>query len=107
MTDATRDGSMGIFAGEFLGIEARIYVWCSVGISFEGDGGNADIRSCGDLLFEVVVFLLAFGQIDSPAVIVYRDIDMVRVLERGRAAIERGIIEVPLRRGRLPDQFSK
>jgi hypothetical protein len=32
------------------------------------------------------------------------DRDMVRVVERGRAAIEGGIVELPLRRSELSDQ---
>jgi hypothetical protein len=33
------------------------------------------------------------------------DVDVIRVVERRRGAIEDGIIEVPLRRGELPDQL--
>src|SRR6202041_1106440 len=35
------------------------------------------------------------------------DIDMIRVVEGGRAAIERGVVEIPLRRSDLPDQLRK
>jgi hypothetical protein len=35
------------------------------------------------------------------------DGDMIRIVKRRCAAIERGVIEVPLRRSELPDEFRK
>ena len=35
------------------------------------------------------------------------DRDMIRVVERRRAAIEGGVIEVPFRRRELPDELRK
>jgi hypothetical protein len=32
---------------------------------------------------------------------------VIRIVERRRAAIERGVVEIPFRRGELPDQLGK
>ena len=52
----------------------------------------------------VVVLRLAVAQADPPAVVVDHDRHVIRVVERGGAALERGVVEVPLRRGRPPDE---
>ena len=52
----------------------------------------------GKPLFQIVVFRLAFSQAEPPAVIVDHDGDVIRIVEGRRAAIERGVVEVPLRR---------
>ena len=46
-------------------------------------------------------------QAEPPAVIVDHDGDVIRIVESRRAAIERGVVEVPLRRSELPDQLRK
>ena len=61
----------------------------------------------GKLLFQVVVSRLAFGEAEPPAVIMDRDVDVIRIVERRRRAIEGGVVKVPFRRGELPDQFCK
>ena len=55
--------------------------------------------------FERVVLRLALRQAQPPAIVVDHDGDMVRVVERRRAAVERGIVELPLRRRDLPDEL--
>ncbi len=50
---------------------------------------------------------LALSQAEPPAVIMDHDADMIRVVEGGCAPIERGIIEVPLRRSELPNELRK
>ena len=52
-------------------------------------------------------FALAFGQCEPPPIIVDHDGDVIRIVEGRRAAIERRIIEVPLRRSKLPDELRK
>ena len=47
----------------------------------------------------------AVGQPEPPAVVVDHDRDVVRVVERRRAALERRVVEVPLRRRGSPDQL--
>ena len=61
----------------------------------------------GKPLFQIVVFRLALGQAEPPAVIMDHDGDMIRIVERCRGAIEGGIVEIPFRRSELPDQFCK
>ena len=105
--DAALDDPVRIFAGEFLGIGAGVRVWCAIGITFKGDGGHGDDRTFGKPLFQIVIFRLAFSQAEPPAVIMDHDGDVIRVVEGRRAAIERGIVEVPLRRSELPDELRK
>ena len=52
-------------------------------------------RARGESLFQSVVLRLAVGQTEPPAVVVDDDGDVVRVGEGRRAAVERGVIEVP------------
>ena len=73
-------------------------MWCTIGITFKGDGRHGDDRTFGKPLFQIVIFRLAFSQTEPPAVIMNHDADMIRVVEGRCGAIERGIIEVPLRR---------
>src|SRR6185369_4904607 len=56
-------------------------------------------------LFQVVELWLAFGKAKPPSIIVNDDVDMIRIVERRRAAIEGRVVERPLRRGELPDQL--
>ena len=96
--DATFDDPMRIFAREFLGIGTGVRVWRAIGIAFKGNGGHSDDRTFGKPLFQIVILRLAFSQAEPPAVIMDHDADVIRIVEGRCAAIERGIIEVPLRR---------
>ena len=60
--------------------------------------GTVMTGACGKPLFQVVVFRLAFRQAEPPAIIVDHDGDVIRIVEGRRAAIERGVVEIPLRR---------
>ena len=62
---------------------------------------------CGEPLFELVVFRLAFGQAEPPAIIVDHDGDVIRIVEGRGAAIERRVVELPFGRGDLPDQLGE
>jgi len=84
-------------ACEFAGVGAGFGVRRAVGVAFEGDGGHGDGRELGELPFQVVVLRLARGQADPPAVVVDHDRDVVGVVEGGRGARERGVVEGPLR----------
>jgi len=64
-------------------------------------GRHADQRGLRQPLFEVVIFRLALGQAESPAVIMDHDGNVIRVIEGRGAAIERGIVELP-HRGSAP-----
>ena len=105
MPDAAGDQAVGVFAGKLPGIDLGVRMRRAVGVAFEGDGGNGDDGEFGQPLFQLVVFRLARGQTKPPAIIVDHDGDMIRVVEGRRAAIESGVIEIPLRRGELPDQL--
>src|SRR5205823_13881140 len=52
--DAARDGPMRILAREFLSIGAAVWMWRTIGITLEGNGGHADDRTSGQLLFQIV-----------------------------------------------------
>jgi hypothetical protein len=80
---------------------------CTVGITFKRDGRHRDDRTFSKPFFQIVVFRLAFGQAEPPAVIVDHNADMIQVVEGGRAAIESGIVELPLRRSELPNELVK
>ena len=105
--DAAGKGPVRIFAGEFPGVRTGLRVRRSVGVAFEGDGGYADDRTLREPLFQIVVLRFAFGQSEPEPIIVDDDGDVVRVVERSRGAIERGVVEVPLRRGKPPDELRK
>src|SRR5208282_578907 len=49
----------------------------------------------------------AFSQAEPPAVVMDHDGDVVRIVEGRRAAIERGVVELPFRRGELPNELRK
>ena len=99
MPDAAVKIPVRILAREFLGVSARIRMWSPIGVPFESDGRHGYKRAFGKSLFQFVIFLLAFRQTKPPAVIVDHDGDVIRIIERRCAEIERGVIEVPLRRG--------
>ena len=69
---------------------------CAVGITLKGDGGHPDHRKFGKSLFQIVIFWLAFSETEPPAVIVNDDGDMIGIVKGRSAAIEGGIVEVPL-----------
>src|SRR4051812_38347020 len=94
--DTALDDAVCIFGREFLGIRAGGRVRRPIGIAFKGDGGHGDDRSLGEPLFQIVVLRLAFRQAEPPAVVMDYDADMIRVFEGRCAAVEGGIVELPL-----------
>lgn len=64
---------------------------CSIRITFKGYRGHIDGRSLGEPLFQIIIFRLAFGQTEVPAVVMDHNADVIRVVERGSAAVERGV----------------
>ena len=103
MPDAARDDPVRISAREFLGIGTGIRVWCPIGIAFKSNRGHGDVRTFGEPLFQLVIFRLAFSQSEPPAIIMDHDADMIRIVEGRGAALEGGIVEVPLWRSDLPN----
>src|SRR5215813_2875394 len=76
-----------------------------VGITFKRNGRNGDDRARGKALFQVVEFGLTFCEGQPPSIIVDDDVDVIRIVEGRRAAIESGVVEGTLRRSGLPDQL--
>src|SRR5262245_56023361 len=82
-------------------------MWCAVGITFKGNSGNGDDRTLGQPLVQMGIFGLAFSQREPPPIIMHHDCNVIRMVEGRCATIERRIIEVPLRRSKLPDELRK
>jgi hypothetical protein len=104
VSDPAGDGPVHVLAGELLLIGAGIGMGRTVGVTFEGDRRHGDGRAAGERPLEIVVSWLALGQAEPPAVVVNHDVDVVRVVEGCGATVERRLVEVPLGRGRLPDE---
>jgi hypothetical protein len=79
----------------------------SIGITFQSDGGHVSYRRSGKPAFQIVIFRITCSQAEPPTIIMDHDAHMIRVVERRRAAIERRIVEVPLRRSKVPDELRK
>jgi hypothetical protein len=60
---------------------------------------------CGQPLFQVVIFPLAVGHAKPPAIVVHDDVNVVGVVEGRCCAVERSIVEIPLWRSLVPDEF--
>src|SRR5215467_2791900 len=103
--DATRDIPVRILAREFRGVNAGIWMRRSVRVTFKRNGRDGNDGAGGEAFFQVVEFGFAFGEVQAPSIIVDRDVDMVRIVERRRASIESRVVEIPLRRSELPDQL--
>jgi len=105
VTDAALDQAMLVFARELLGVGLGRRVGGAIGIAFHADGGHADAGQRGELSLDLGVLPLAFSEAQAPAVGLGDDGGVVGVVEGGGAAIISGVVEVPLRRGGVPDQL--
>ena len=105
VSDAAVDRPVLVLAGEFPDVGARIRMWRAVGITLKRDGWHGDDGKLGKLLFEIVMLRLAFGQAEPPAIVVDHDRDMIGIFEGRSAAVKGGVVEVPSRRGDLPDEL--
>src|SRR5215472_19337065 len=105
--DAAGDEAVLVLAGEFLGVGAGVRMRGAVGVAFHRDGGDRDDRAGGESLFQFVVFCLARGEREPPAIIMNHDRDVIWIVEGGGAAVERGVVEAPLGRRGPPDQLGK
>src|ERR1700733_6346634 len=105
--DTALDDPVLVLAGEFAGVGAGVRVRRAVGVSLQGDGRHGDGRKDGELPLQVVVSRFPFAQAEPPPVIVDHDRDVIRVIEGGRAARERSVVEIPLRRRQPPDELAE
>ena len=102
--DAALDDPVRIFAGELLAI--GLLRWgAPLASPSRVIVGTVITGAFGKPRFQIVIFRLAFSEAEPPAVIMDHDGDVVRVVERRRSAIERGIVEIPFRRCDLPDEL--
>ena len=79
----------------------------TVGVTLERDRGHGDDGRGRKPVLEVVVARLTGSDTEAPPVIVDDDVDVVRVVERRRAPVERLVVEVPLWRRRVPDELGE
>src|SRR6266700_6109123 len=98
---------MRIFARKFLGIGTGVRMRRTIRITFKGDGGDSDKRKFGKPFFQIVILRLALSQSQPPTIIMDYDADVIRIVKGCRTALERGIIESPLRRSELPNELRK
>src|SRR5215510_9406340 len=82
-------------------------MWSAVRVAFKRDRGHGYAWELGEPRLERVVLRLAFGEPEAPPIVVDRNGDVIRIVEGSRRPIEHGVIEIPLRRGGLPDQPAK
>lgn len=104
MANATPDQPMFAAAGELARIGSRLRMRRPVGVPLESNRGDRDVRREGQSGLERIVPPLPISKAKPPAVIVDDDADMIRIFESLRAARERGLLEPPLRRRRLPNE---
>jgi len=82
---AAGDEPVLIFSREFAAISRGFRMGRAVGVAFHSDRGYCDDGPLGEFLFQIVVFPLAVGEVEPPAVIVDHDGHVVRVVEGRRA----------------------
>ena len=78
---------------------------CAVRVALERDRGHGDDGAAREPLLQFRAVGFAFGEPESPAVVVDHDRDVVRIVEGRGAALEGCVVEVPPRRGGPPDQL--
>ena len=71
-------------------------MWRTVRVALERDGGHRDHRKLGKPLFQAGILRFALRQTKPPAIVMDHDGDVIRVVERCRAAGERRVVEAPL-----------
>src|SRR6185312_12431443 len=103
MSDAVED-PVRVGAGEHLAVGRTILVG-AVEVATDGDGRHGYRRACGQLAVKVVVLRFTLCEAEPPPVVVDHDVDMVGIVERCGRAVVGGVVELPRRRGLLPDEL--
>ena len=88
---------MRIAAREFLRVGGGLQMRRPVRVAFHSDRGQGNHGRLGEPLFQIVIASLAVGQREPPAVVVDGNGDVIRIVERLGAAVERRVVEVPFR----------
>ena len=78
-----------------------------IGVTFKGNGGHGDGRKFRKPLFQIVIFRLTLSESDPPVIVMDDDRDVIRIVEGQCAAIERRVVELPLRRRRVPHELHR
>ena len=94
--NAAGDDLVRIFTGELFGVGARLRVRRAVGVAFHRDRRHGNYWSLGEAFFEFVVLGFAVRQAEPPAIIMNHDGNVIGIAEGRRAAVEGGVIEIPL-----------
>src|SRR5215475_5154284 len=82
-------------------------MWSTVRVAFKRNRGHGNVWELGEPRLERIVPRLALGEPEAPPIVVDRNGDVVRIVEGSRRPIESSIIEIPPRRGGLPNEPSK
>ena len=104
VTDTAVNEAVRILAGEFVGVGTGFGCGAPLASPSSVMVGTPMTGNSASRLSSSSYFAFAVRQAEAPAVIVDRDADVIRVVEGGGAALERGVVEVPFRRGGAPDQ---
>ena len=79
----------------------------AVGIAFRVIVGTVITGAAASRFSRSSYFGSPSASAEPPAIVVDHDADVIRIVEGCRTAIERGIVELPLRRSDLPDELRK
>src|SRR5262244_3824782 len=82
-------------------------MWSAVRVAFKRDRRHGNVWELGEPRLERIVLRLAFGEPETPPIVVDRNGDVIRIVEGSRRPTESGVVEIPPRRGGLPDEFGK
>src|SRR5205807_1725411 len=104
---ASRDIPVFVPARELARIGTRRRVRSTISIALKCNRGHGDVRCFSEPFFQIVILRFTVSQPKPPAVVVYHDADMIRVVQGRGATLERGIIEIPSWGGGLPDEPGK
>src|SRR5262245_21782898 len=79
----------------------------AVRVAFKCYCGHGNVWKLGEPRLERIVLRLAFGKPEAPPIVVDRNGNVVRIVEGSGRPIESGVVEIPLRRGGLPNELGK
>src|SRR5262245_50740049 len=79
----------------------------AVRVAFKRYCGHGNVWELSEPRLERIVLCLTFGEAEAPPIVVDRNGDVIRIVEGSRRPIESGVVEIPLRRGGLPDELGK